>query len=72
MSEWTSVNESPPFKVGDEGYTGYLVYSDGYIRVADYTTDKYDNIPYFHVDGEYDPDVTHWMPLPEPPKEEEE
>jgi hypothetical protein len=67
---WIPVTDEPPLKVGDDGYNGYLVYANGYYEVADYTTDKFDNVPYFHVDGEYEPDVTHYMPLPEPPKEE--
>ena len=67
---WIPVTEEPPIKVGDDGYNGYLVYANGYYEVADYTTDKFDNVPYFHVNGEYEPDVTHYMPLPEPPKEE--
>lgn len=67
---WIPVTEEPPLKVGDDGYNGYLVYANGYYEVADYTTDKFDNVPYFHVDGEYEPDATHWMPLPQPPKEE--
>ena len=66
---WIPVTETPPRKVGDDGYNGYLVYANGYYEVADYTTDKFDNVPYFHVDGEYEPDVTHWMQLPQPPKE---
>ena len=69
-NDWIPVTEKPPLKVGDDGYNGYLVYSNGYYEVADYTTDKFDNVLHFHVDGEYEPDVTHWMPLPEPPKEE--
>lgn len=69
MPRWIPVTETPPRKVGDDGYNGYLVYANGYYKVSDYTTDKFDNVPYFHVDGEYEPDVTHYMPLPEPPKE---
>ena len=71
VPRWIPVTEEPPLKVGDDGYNGYLVYANGYYEVADYTTDKLDNAPYFHVNGEYEPDVTHWMPLPEPPKEDE-
>lgn len=66
---WISVKETPKLKVGDDGYNGYLVYADGYYQVADYSTDKFDNLEYFCVHGEYEPNVTHWMPLPEPPKE---
>lgn len=68
MAEWHSITEKPPKIVGDDGYTGYLVYSDGYIQVADYSADRLGDI-WFHVDGEYDPDVTHWMLLPAPPDE---
>lgn len=67
---WIPVTEEPPLKVGDDGYNGYLIYANGYYEVADYTTDKFDNSPYFHVNGEYEPGVTHFMPLPEPPKGE--
>ena len=68
--KWRSVVEAPPTRVGDDGYTGYLVYSDGYIQTADYTIDGFDDVPYFHVNGEYEPNVTHWMPLPRPPLED--
>lgn len=67
---WIPVTEKPPLKVGDDGYNGYLVYANGYYEIADYVTEKFDNVPYFHVDGEYEPDVTHWMPLPQKPKGE--
>ena len=67
---WIPVTEQPPLKVGDDGYNGYLVFANGYYEVADYTTDKFDNAPHFHVNGEYESTVTHFMPLPEPPKEE--
>lgn len=67
---WIPVTETPPRKVGDDGYNSYLVYANGYYEVADYTTDKLGNVLCFHVNGEYEPDVTHFMPLPEPPKEE--
>ncbi len=70
IPRWIPVTGEAPLKVGDDGYNGYLVYANGYYAVADYTTDKGDNVPYFYVNGEYEPDVTHWMPLPEPPKEE--
>lgn len=61
-NKWISVEEWPTKNVCDDDYTGYLVFSDGYIKVADYTCG-------FYVDGEYDPNVTHYMPLPKPPKE---
>ena len=72
VPHWISVEERlPEKKVGDEGYVGYLVLSDGEYQIADFTHDKYMQIAYeFHVDGEYDPNITHWMELP--PKEETE
>ena len=70
VPRWIPVTEQPPLKVGDEGYTGYLVFANGHYEIADYTIDKYDNVPFFHVDGEYEPAVTHWMELPAPPMED--
>ena len=70
--KWIPVTEEPTLKVGDDGYNGYLVFANGYYEVADYATDKFDNVPYFHADGKHEPDVTHYMPLPEPPKGETE
>lgn len=71
VPRWIPVTKQPPLKVGDEGYTGYLIFANGHYEIADYTTDKFDNVPYFHVNGEYEPDVTHWMELPAPPMEDE-
>lgn len=77
MSEtgWHSVTEPPPYRVGDPEYRGYLVCVDygGYqmLRIADYTyEDPDDDLYSFHVDGEYEPGVTHWMRLPIFPEEE--
>ena len=69
LPKWNPIQEVPELKVGDEGYNGYLVYANGYYEIADYTTDRFGNLEYFHVNGEYEPDVTHWMPLPDPPNE---
>ena len=66
---WIPATKAPALKVGDEGYPGYLVYANGYYDVADYAVDWLGNGPSFRVDGEYEPDITHYMPLPEPPKE---
>lgn len=70
--EWIPITETPKLKVGDEGYNGYLIYADGFYEIGDYTTDKFDNLEYFHVDGEYEPGVTHYMPLPDPPKNDQQ
>ncbi len=69
VPKWISVEERLP-----EPGQGVLVYDDcGYMSVADYTHDKHFPTVYeFHVNGEYEPGVTHWMPLPEPPKEDAE
>lgn len=67
---WIPATKAPALKVGDEGYPGYLVYANGYYEVADYAVDRLGNGPSFHVDGEYEPYITHYMPLPDPPKEE--
>ena len=66
LRKWISVEERLP-ELGQ----GVLVYDDcGYMSVADYTHDKHFPTVYeFHVNGEYEPGVTHWMPLPAPPKE---
>ena len=64
---WHDMYEEPPYVVGDEGYTGYLVYVNGYVEVADYTVDKFDDVPCFHVDGEYEPDVEYWAVIPRTP-----
>ena len=71
VPHWISVEERlPKKKVGGKGYVGYLVLSDGEYQIADFTHDKYMQTAYeFHVDGEYDPNITHWMELP--PKEVE-
>ena len=65
---WISVKDATPKMMGEEGYTGYLVYSNGFMQVADYVSDGY-GAGEFHVDGEYEPDVVAFIPLPEPPKE---
>ena len=58
---WISVTERLP-----EKYSNCIVFSDGYVKEA-----------HFCLENFYDPiedymryKVTHWMPLPEPPKED--
>ena len=65
-AEWISVKDDLPTHV----CMPCLIYADGCTNVADWSHDKYGDDWWFYVDGEYDPEVTHWMPLPEPPKEE--
>lgn len=64
--KWISVKDDLPALV----CMPCLIYADGCTNVADWSHDKYSDDWWFYVDGEYDPEVTHWMPLPEPPKEE--
>ena len=54
---WKSVSEKPKYHVNDSQYTGYFIIANGCVGVADYNGE-------FHVDGEYEPNVTHWMPIP--------
>lgn len=61
--EWISVEDRLP-EVDETGYTYVLVcMDDEFITTADFTTDE--SFGLWEDSGE----VTHWMPLPEPPKE---
>ena len=78
MSEWISVKERVPERKGE-----YFVYSTfagyGYRRIAFFSPcyDGYEEYMqgkrvWYACDREYgdcEIHVTHWMPLPEPPKE---
>lgn len=66
---WYTVLDAAPLKAGEEGYTGYLVYANGFYEVADYV-EEIDGFAYFNVDGEYEPGVTHFLPLPPAPEGE--
>lgn len=70
IPRWIPVTEAPTLKVGDEGYPGYLVYVNGYYDVADYGVDRLGNGPRFL--DEYELDIMHYMPLPEPPERPKE
>ena len=63
MGEWISVKDRLPEKIGE-----YLVvYESCYVRESSYI-----RISLFY-EGHFNfkfGTVTHWMPLPEPPKEE--
>ena len=62
--EWISVKDQLPSK-GDEVLTFY----EDYFNVASILYFDDENRPHF-ISGSYVFDhVTHWMPLPEPPKE---
>lgn len=62
--KWISVEDRLP----EHTVTPCLIYADGDMEMACWTHDKYELAWWFFVDGEYETGVTHWMPLPEPPK----
>ena len=60
MTEWISVKDRLPKLFED-----VLTYDgDGGIRI-NWLEELVDEVAYFAYGGKY---VTHWMPLPEPPK----
>lgn len=60
MSEWISVEDRLPEFVGE-----YITF-DG---ISPYISSYYGNGEWESPDAN-DPNITHWMPLPEPPKGE--
>ena len=69
VPEWISVEERLP-----ESETEVLVWLRHIPNIAVYGHDKYGNLDFYYIDecgyrGTFRPAVTHWMPLPEPPKE---
>ena len=61
--EWISVKDRLPELANDYDVVHVLIYlDDGFITGADYEKDGFE---LWADSGE----VTHWMPLPEPPKE---
>lgn len=66
MSEWISVKDSP---LPEDGF--YLVRCETFNQ-SGYAVAEFDNNVFewlYEGDGIIDIYVTHWMPLPEPPKE---
>lgn len=62
---WIPVTERLPSR--DDAV---LCVGDNGISIADFVCGgKWCALPMFYVDGEQETNVTHWMPLPEPPKE---
>lgn len=60
--EWISVKDDLPKK-----RTRVLV-SDGQLVTQAIINHRGDWANWYTIDNEYFNDVTHWMPLPEPPK----
>lgn len=77
--KWISVEERLPDAIAESGRvktteTVYAMDSCGAMHVGYFTVYKYDGSNVFHgVDVEFfddsPSDITHWMPLPKPPKE---
>lgn len=74
MPEWISVKDRLP-----EGYDTYLVLVHGKPNKHITLFEAYELAEYLPSDGWYietypdwdEPIITHWMPLPEPPKEDD-
>lgn len=63
---WIPVTERLPLR-GDR----VICFGDNGINIVDFVCgDKWCALPWFYLDGEQETGVTHWQPLPEPPKEE--
>ncbi len=67
MENWISVKDNPP-AYGQEvlvypSYTGFK--QTGVTSMSVYNSSKTENGIKFEYDNEH---ITHWMPLPEPPK----
>ena len=65
VPKWVSVKDRLP----DKESMLCLVISNGDLYVSHWHWSG--GGPWFFTDGEYDCNVTHWMKVPEPPKEEE-
>lgn len=62
-NQWVSVFERLPEKT----QTKYLVLNNGFISLAEYwEPNRWVELTSFNESG-----ITHWMPLPEPPKDTE-
>ena len=71
VQEWISVKDRLP-----EEWTNVLVYSGGNYDVLMYRPNRRETLCFMYQDEcghwteKHSPPVTHWMPLPEPPKGE--
>ena len=64
MSEWISIDDRLP-----EEFITCLVFCDGFFEVAEYNKHfkTWINVLYSEITNI--DNVTHWMPLPEPPEQ---
>ena len=70
MSEWISVKDRLP--VQDRPWRYLVVCVDPYFGTTVVDTMRYAGGVWYYDGVPTDATVTHWMPLPEPPKEEED
>jgi hypothetical protein len=63
--EWISVKDRLP----EKDFKVLCFYSNQYIDVLEYWYDEKEIPVFFNPPLHSVNDVTHWMPLPEPPKE---
>jgi len=65
MMEWISVNRQPETLIGIKRVLAYSKTYGTFVASFVKRKDRYENDNGMKVNN-----VTHWMPLPEPPKEE--
>lgn len=69
MSEWISVKDRLPEKTGKQRGFYLVALSNGVVKELAYEFEHYNNMLFDVGWHETAYPVTHWMPLPEPPKE---
>ena len=66
VSKWVSVKNALPEHVQGN----YLILLGGEIYAAKWEYDEWNEKYAFRIDCQIVPNITHWMKVPEPPKEE--
>lgn len=69
MAEWISVKDRLPEKTGKQRGFYLVALSNGVVKELAYEFEHYNNMLFDVGWHETAYPVTHWMPLPEPPKE---
>lgn len=67
VPKWVSIKDALPEHVRGN----YLILLSGEIYAAKWEYDEWNEKYAFRIDCQIVPNVTHWMKVPEPPKEEE-